>query len=285
MSHLNVLNLAQSSKGDIAYKKISYPDGQRDLIIDVSTLEHKPQQVTIVSRFNSFGDWEPIAVANKALKRNEVKEVHLVIPYLLGARSDRQFEVGGCSYLVDIIAPLVNAQAFASVTFWDCHSELGVGLIHNSRNINNAKLVQWALAQIAPSHTDADKLALVTPDGGALKKIYETLTTANLDLDLVNSSKHRNAKGKLVGFHVPLQPEQTHKDLVWVDDICDGGGTFIGEAIEADKQGHTGKKYLIVTHGLFTNGFENLSKYFDGIFCTNSYADFDHPIVKQLNIF
>ena len=54
------------------------------------------------------------------------------------------------------------------------------------------------------------------------------------------------------------------------------------------------KIYLIVTHGVFSKGFEELSKYFEGIYCTNSYGDAlsqrdgDLPyeyLVKQLNIF
>ena len=56
------------------------------------------------------------------------------------------------------------------------------------------------------------------------------------------------------------------------------------------------KIYLIVTHGIFSQGFLKLGEYFDGIFCTNSYKDinteslsavasYENKTFKQLNIF
>ena len=45
-----------------------------------------------------------------------------------------------------------------------------------------------------------------------------------------------------------------------------------------------GKIYLIVTHGIFSKGFEELSKYFDGIYCTNSYKDIKtKELIKQIS--
>lgn len=55
--------------------------------------------------------------------------------------------------------------------------------------------------------------------------------------------------------------------------------------------------FLVVTHGIFSAGFEELSQYFNGIYCTNSYKDITKEWerdgngiayfnnVKQLNIF
>lgn len=59
------------------------------------------------------------------------------------------------------------------------------------------------------------------------------------------------------------------------------------------------KIYLIVTHGIFSKGFDELAKYFDGIYCTNSVKDITdgtivntfsrhrqiNSLVKQLNVF
>ena len=92
-----------------------------------------------------------------------------------------------------------------------------------------------------------------------------------------------------------------NKDVVIVDDICDGGATFINIAKEVKNQYKNvdkhcqGKIYLIVTHGIFSKGFKELSKYFDGVYCTNSYQDIGDYVsiygelektnVKQLNVF
>jgi ribose-phosphate pyrophosphokinase len=67
-----------------------------------------------------------------------------------------------------------------------------------------------------------------------------------------------------------------------VDDICDGGGTFIGLAAEL-KNKNAGKLYLAVSHGIFSKGFDSL-KCFDKIFTTNSFKDFDNEVITQINL-
>jgi ribose-phosphate pyrophosphokinase len=90
------------------------------------------------------------------------------------------------------------------------------------------------------------------------------------------------------------------KDIFIVDDICDGGRTFteVAKAIKENKK-YTGKIYLVVTHGIFSAGFDFLVQYFDGIYTTNSVKDIQdgtivdtfsrhktiHSFVKQLNLF
>jgi ribose-phosphate pyrophosphokinase len=73
----------------------------------------------------------------------------------------------------------------------------------------------------------------------------------------------------------------------------DGGQTFINIAKHLNNGDFLTKPkiYLIVTHGIFSKDFGELSQYFDGIYCTNSYKDIndyitDPPfLVKQLNVF
>jgi ribose-phosphate pyrophosphokinase len=83
-----------------------------------------------------------------------------------------------------------------------------------------------------------------------------------------------------------------NKDYIIIDDIIDGGQTFINIAKELKSKPLKGKIYLIVTHGIFSKGFAELSQYFDGIYCTNSYSDIENLVggaytknFKQLNIF
>jgi ribose-phosphate pyrophosphokinase len=56
-----------------------------------------------------------------------------------------------------------------------------------------------------------------------------------------------------------------------IDDLCDGGGTFIGIAQELRKAGITQPLYLYVSHGIFSKGLEVLFQHFDQIFTTNSF--------------
>jgi len=68
------------------------------------------------------------------------------------------------------------------------------------------------------------------------------------------------------------------------DDLCDAGGTFIGEAKYLRENGISNPLNLFVGHGLFTKGLEPLLEHFEHIYCTNSYQDIDHPRVTQLKV-
>jgi ribose-phosphate pyrophosphokinase len=63
-------------------------------------------------------------------------------------------------------------------------------------------------------------------------------------------------------------PDTINSAVLIVDDICDGGGTFIGIAKALPKDV---KKYLYVTHGIFSKGLRELTGHFEHIYTTNSY--------------
>ena len=67
-----------------------------------------------------------------------------------------------------------------------------------------------------------------------------------------------------------------------MDDICDGGGTFIGLASELMSK-NAGAIYLAVTHGIFSNGFDGLNRKFRGIFTTDSIKNIESKKLVQIN--
>ncbi len=75
------------------------------------------------------------------------------------------------------------------------------------------------------------------------------------------------------------------KPVVIVDDLCDGGATFIAEAQYLRKHipGIKNLK-LFIYHGLFTKGIDIVADHFDEIICTNSYQEINHPKVKQIKV-
>lgn len=85
---------------------------------------------------------------------------------------------------------------------------------------------------------------------------------------MFRAEKHRNPDtGKLDGFSCEPLPE-TGRFLV-VDDICDGGGTFMGLA------GSTGlpkeRLGLWVSHGVFSGRAPQLAEHFGEIVTSDSY--------------
>lgn len=306
---MKVLNLVDESKSDIKYKVSKFPDGQQNITIITNLVGSKfvpSHPWTIKSRLNNWLDLELITCTVASLRELKVKEIHLYVPYILGARSDRKFEEGGNNYLKDVICPAVNLLNLDSVTCLDPHSnclEMGIKGFRKEYNIN---LAWFAFKEIygigAVGPFTNSNFILISPDAGASHKIYKLAEQIGYKGDIITCSKERDENGKLTKTTVPLTKTTLGKDMIIIDDICDGGATFINIAKEIKKQFgdlYTGKIYLIVTHGIFSKGFSELKKYFDGIYCTNSYSNITPDLlkhsmtdlgfvdknVKQLNIF
>jgi len=266
------LNLVYPELSDINYKISSFPDGQHQVnILDLSYPAGK--EIRIYSRLNSWIDLEIIACAVASLKYLKPQSIHLYIPYVEGARSDRKFESGSNNYLKDVICPIINSFKFESVTVLDPHSDcLEMGL-DNYVKRDNKKLVHFALTDIDNKDDAQRRTMFVSPDAGALKKIYDIAKFFHVD-NVVTAAKVRNIQtGEIVKTELPPTNFTGIKQVVIIDDICDGGRTFIELAKAIKLAGYEGNIYLIVTHGIFSAGFEKLSETFEDIYCTNSYKD------------
>jgi ribose-phosphate pyrophosphokinase len=286
------LDLVNLKNGDIEYKISKFPDGQQD--VTITNLRYI-DEVLIKSRFNNFKDLELILCTTKALRNLKVNKIHLYIPYILGARSDRQFAIGGTSYLRDIIAPILNAQNYETISCLDVHSDVASACINNLTVHDNVEIFKSLLN--LDTVTKNYDFTLVSPDAGAMKKIYTLAEKIKYKKDILIASKHRDIEtGKILSTHVPLNyGEHTDNNFLIVDDICDGGRTFIEIAKAIHEIRPEAKVSLLITHGIFSAGFLSLSEHIEHIYTTNSISDIniepysDYTISKsyltQLNIF
>ena len=282
MKKMKKLNLANKENSDIDYLISKYPDGQQSVKIVDTVYPFLEGPVAIWSRMNSFRDVELIASARASLNGLGIKEIHLYVPYFLGARSDRKFVEGGSNYLKDVICPIINMQNFESVTVLDPHSDVLEACIRNFKKVTNLEFVRKALTKIDNTNSAREKLVVVSPDAGAMKKIYQVAETFSID-NIIIAAKHRDIKsGKITHTEVPdLNKYSTDSNFVIIDDICDGGRTFteISKVIKSHvwpmDEYFRGKIYLIITHGIFSAGLLDLSRSFDNIFTTNSVRNLD----------
>jgi ribose-phosphate pyrophosphokinase len=290
------LNLVYPEASDIKYKLSSFPDGQHQVtILDLFPFTGK--DVTIKSRLNNWIDLEIIACTVASLRYLNPKSIHLYVPYVEGARSDRKFEVGSNNYLKDVICPIINSYEFNSVTVLDPHSDCLEMGINNFIKTDNKKLVKFALESIDNKNDAQSRTMFVSPDAGALKKIYDIAKHFKVD-NVVTAAKVRNiSTGEILKTELPPTNFEGIEQVIIIDDICDGGRTFIELAKAIKEAGYNGNIYLIVTHGIFSAGFLELSRYFNKIYCTNSYKDIiketiigsgvlvKNNLVKQLELF
>ena len=231
-------------------------------------------EVTITTRIQSFNDFGLLLLAVDALRRYGVEILNVFIPYFPAARQDRVMVIGE-PLSIKVYADLLNQLNLNKITIYDPHSEVTPAVLNNCAVITNHLFIRKVVSAL-----DKDIL-LISPDGGALKKIYKVSEFLG-GKPVIECSKKRNVKnGKLEGFKV-YEEDLKEKDCLIVDDICDGGGTFIGLAKEL-KNKNAGNLYLAVSHGIFNKGFKVLNQHFTKIFTTDSFKTFENG-VEQIEI-
>jgi len=315
LKNMKTLNLVSLENSEIKYKISNFPDTQKNITIELNNsntvVGHladldsaKFFGVTIKSRM-SWEDLQIIICAVASLRELGIDKIHLYVPYFLGARSDRQFEEGGNRYLKDVICPIINSLKLDSVTVLDPHSSVLENLLNNFKKVDNSGLFREAMRSIyglAKARKNNDFI-LISPDAGATHKIYKLTQDVDYKGEIITCSKERDKDGKLSKVNVPDVNKHWEKDFIIIDDICDGGATFINIAKDIKEKVYALRKtqakiYLIVTHGVFSKGFEELYQYFDTIYTTNSYKEHEDLVfgagsgeeepmnfIKQLNVF
>lgn len=271
------LDLVNLEKSQIKYKISQFPDGQQTIdLIDWNDLVVYDDAVKISSRLNSFKDLELIICATVAIRNIKPnREIALYVPYFIGARSDRKFVDGGVNYLKQVICPIINSLNFVTVITLDPHSDVLEACLNNYEKLDNHTVVKYALTEIDNKKDAKERICLVSPDAGAYKKIFDVAKKFQIQ-NVVTANKVRDMRtGNILKTEIPDLPGLVGDDLQYViiDDICDGGRTFneLAKAIKAQRA--DAKIYLVVTHGIFSAGFKELSRNFEHIYTTNSYRD------------
>jgi ribose-phosphate pyrophosphokinase len=257
----------------VEYNVSKFPDGQQTVdIVDTYFGPTKPT-IQIRSRMNDFKDLELILCATQSLRNLGITEIELFVPYFLGGRSDRLFQCGGVHYLKQVIAPIINSQGYSKVIVFDPHSDVLEALITNFAKTNNSKLVKFALVKIDNKNDARERIVLVSPDAGAYKKVFDVAKEFGIE-KIITANKVRDLKtGNIIRTEIPVLDQHADLKYVIVDDICDGGRTFLELAKVIKDSRPTAKLYLVVSHGIFSKGLEELSQYFDDIFTTDSIRD------------
>jgi ribose-phosphate pyrophosphokinase len=246
-----------------------FPDSQPH--VNIAGVQEGDEIKVVCSITSSDKLFQLLQTAN-AIDNLFAKKKVLVIPYLLAARYDRLM-LPGDSIDLKVIADMINSCGFEKVYLYDVHSDVALLLIKNAIAITNKNLVEQYNKQDA---------VLICPDAGAAKKVGKYFDWNSNIKSIVYCNKTRDlATGKLT-LEI-LEPEEcANKNCVIIDDICDGGGTFLAIA-EKIKPAHL---TLIVTHGIFSKGFGELEKYFQEIMVSDSlYREYDSKIVNIFNHF
>lgn len=251
---------------EIVLKPTMFPDG-------TSQIWKLPEE--ILSRKEFFITWhfeserEIIDLYSfKTLFNLSNTHMHLHIPYLPYGRQDKGIS-NETTFNLYVFAELINNLGFFKVTTVDAHSIM-FGLIENCENLSVVGIHEQVINDFRPTY-------IVFPDKGAMDRYGKELS----HLRTIYCEKTRDQlTGNITGNKVHLPSEPRHPNdpdiddnarLLIIDDICDGGATFIGVAKSIRKMQPKVGIGLFVTHGIFSKGRQHLlDNGIDLIFTTNS---------------
>ena len=246
---------------------VLFPDNQPHVIIEGI---REGEEVGVVCSITDSLTMMHLLQTSNAIAHLGAKRKTLVIPYLMAARYDRLMQKGD-SFDLEVIAGLINSCGFEKVLLFDVHSEVSLRLIKNSISINNRQLVEQY------DQTDA---VVICPDAGAAKKVEEYFKWNKNLKEIVYCTKKRELSTGRLTLEVGDPSKCEDRNCVIIDDICDGGATFLAIAEQIKPKHLT----LIVTHGIFSKGFVTLEQKFDEIIVSDSYRkSYDSRIVKMIS--
>lgn len=187
----------------------------------------------------------------------------LMLPYLPAARSDREMDGRPCG--ARVYGNLINSMRAQQLITIDPHSTAAKDKYHFVTALEPYPLIERALEECGHRHRYD---AVIAPDKGAVHRA--SIAAETLGVDLYQAEKQRDTStGKITGIKMTESlPTSGHHYLV-VDDICDGGGTFMGlaEATELPRE----RLSLWVTHGIFSGKATLLRQRYEHIYTTDSH--------------
>lgn len=285
------INLRQGEPGIYlpAVTRFTYPKGESQVRLtpETATQVREADMVMVWADVGSAKDLIDLALLKNAIDNTATVYTRLVLPYLPYGRADRPFTDGDCCGL-EVFGQIVNGMNFDEVVTLDAHNRDKAKLyIGNLIDRSPEEFIHCAITEHAHRH-NSDRITVLFPDDGARARYHIpdgiVGSTGQITIDVLNCEKKRNpVTGVLEGFDVPgLPPGQP---AIIIDDICDGGGTFvgIGKMILAQFIDYVPTVGLYVTHGIFSKGYGELNTYFDQIYTTDSIGQ--HGPDKLVTVF
>lgn len=250
------------------YEIISFPDGEKQL--KIKELDRK-DTVEIICRITNSDDLFLLMQLSDILNRQCVSIDKITITYLMTMRCDRLFSFEQ-PYSLKIVADVINSFNAKKVEIIEPHSSTCLDLIKNSEAWYTSKgLLEYPTT-------------VCFPDKGA----FTRYATNMIMRPHIVCSKVRDVEtGKITSFSIDKVCEYKEGgEIIVVDDLCDGGGTFIGIASKL-RELKPRKLTLAITHAVQKEGIERVARVYDEVVITNSYKDWTNlpKNVRVVNLF
>lgn len=263
------LNLINKENSDIKYHIDHYPDGQIQLVLE--DLDDNKFHLVILTRICNSDDLFILMQLSDIVNRRGLS-CTLYVTYLLAARTDRLFS-WNTSFTLKIVMDVLRSFN-SEIMIFDPHSDVVNRLSGNKvYEINFVNM----LINYTDIFDDSDNIVIVAPDEGAKDRLEHIVASSIFRNPIIYCSKTRDESGKVTEVKVKSEsPIQVNKKtrLIVIDDLCDGGGTFMAIAPELKK--YEAKEVdLVITHSIQLEGLKKVSSVYDKVITSNSYKDWN----------
>lgn len=244
-----------------------FKDGAVNVNINIGGMDHDfdIREVLIEAHIDSSDSILALAMTVDALKRQYPRaDLGLFMPYTPYARQDRVCNKGE-ALGISVFSELINNMGFKTIVVADPHSIATQAALRGSLVITQYDL----FADIKDSWRE---WTIVAPDAGATKKCEEFAKRVGAK-DVLTFNKVRDMETIEITHLAPnrdIEPNAGGKYMV-LDDICDGGRTFIGVSEAIGSRDEFAQIELAVTHGIFSYGVDIVTDVYDHVYTTNSF--------------
>lgn len=248
---------------EIEYKINSYPSGEVGLLLSTKykdalgvriecDIYNSNQMMLLIAMIENIRNLSEIKIGFFAYQRQDKSKLV----------DDGEFEeIKMYRKPFDMIADAIGERK-VKVSFLDIHNDL-----MNEEVVNIipdiSKIVSEGVLELNErgKYVNAKNIVIVYPDAGAMNRYGES----SKGFKSISFDKVRGDNGS-ISSHIISDVVDLEllagKDIFIIDDLCDGGRTFVSAA-EKIKEFEPNSMSLYITHGLFAFGVEHLLEVFD----------------------
>ena len=183
---------------------------------------------------------------------------------------------------ITFLALTVNALKNAGI--WDVHNESKTEELFTDTHLCFVTATNIFDRFKVLDDFDLTNLIICSPDDGAYLRVNDLCNYFDLCTPITMCKQRCPDTGLITG----MKPNQYNRcieswNILIIDDICDGGGTF-NQAAQILREHGAVNLYLYVTHGIFSKGLDLLQENFKHIYCHHVLHDEIYQSTERLTI-
>lgn len=245
--------------------------------------EIKSERVILTWKPTNASEIVSLQLAVSALKCKGIHDIDLDILYLPYARQDRVCSPGEANSL-EVICKLLSVLDVNVIRLWDVHNkDKTFDLLDDHCLVHLNAYDIFHRFKIFDMINSPD-IVLCAPDQGAEGRVMDISNQFNVFTPIYMSKIRCPESGKITSMKADKYNRCVEGwDILIIDDICDGGGTFL-QAAQILREKGAANLYLYVTHGIFSKGLDLLEAQFKHIFCHHVLHDDKFKSTDKLTI-